>query len=203
MRNSAKLLAAIITTAVTLAGTAFAGSLEPTAAPAPTMKTLDQIPPTWSQQIAGAARFELVLNAEGYLDKETGLVWAVVPNNVNRTAMDAKNTCLMTSSPLPSSLGHRYGWRLPTVTELATLIDKDAGVSGLALPSGHPFANPSDPNCTMKGYCIQGAPYWTSTDYALDSTQAYTVNFDNGMIATLPKNNIAAKTWCVRSWGVP
>ena len=41
-----------------------AGDLEPSAAPAPTMKTLDQIPPTWSQIMIASERFELVMGGE-------------------------------------------------------------------------------------------------------------------------------------------
>ena len=77
-RTSAKALTlfiAIIAAALLVPGMVKAGSLEPTAPPGPTMKTLDEIPPTWSQKLPAAQRFVLVLDGAGVLDKETGLVW--------------------------------------------------------------------------------------------------------------------------------
>lgn len=44
-----------------------------------TMKTLDQIPPTWSHTMPAAQRFEVVFDGEAVLDKETGLVWEQSP----------------------------------------------------------------------------------------------------------------------------
>ena len=66
-----------LASAIILAGTGLAGDLEPSAAPGPTMKTLDQIPPTWSIKLPAAERFVILadFNNEAVLDKETGLVW--------------------------------------------------------------------------------------------------------------------------------
>ena len=74
-KNLMRLLFVLAAVAV-IARVAQSGNLEPSAAPGPTFKTLDEIPPTWSQVIEDASeRFELVMNDEAVLDKETGLVW--------------------------------------------------------------------------------------------------------------------------------
>ncbi len=123
-----------------------AGELEPSAPPSPTIKTLDEIPPTWSQTLPASERFVLVLNDEAVLDKETGLVWAVNANlGGTRTWQAAINYCANLS------LGGRKGWRLPNRVELASLVDPTQSYP--ALPSGHPFSN------------VQSTNYWSSTTY--------------------------------------
>ena len=77
-------IATFTVTAVLLPGTVNAGNLEPSGPPVSTMKTLDQIPPIWSQKIAGSKRFELVMGGAAVLDKETGLVWEQSPNTSTR-----------------------------------------------------------------------------------------------------------------------
>jgi hypothetical protein len=57
-----------------------AGSLEPAGPPASTMKTLDEVPPTWSQTLPTAVRFVAVLGGAAILDRETGLVWESAPD---------------------------------------------------------------------------------------------------------------------------
>jgi hypothetical protein len=133
-----------------------AGSLEPTAAPAPTMKTLDQVPPTWSMKISGADRFVVLsdFNDEAVLDKETGLVWEKSPSTAKNVWTNAYRNCLN------KVVGNRIGWRLPTVEELASLVDPTpVYVPGqIVIPSGHPFTN------------VQFWWYWTATKQYVQSS---------------------------------
>ena len=139
---------------------ALAGSLEPTAPPGPTMKTLDEIPPIWSQKRPAAQRFVIVLDGAAVLDKETGLVWEKSPDTTTRTWDDAVSHCYL------KTVGGRKGWRLPTVEELESLIDTTQ--NSPALPSGHPFLN------------VQSLTYWSGTSHAT-TDEAWGVGMSSGV----------------------
>jgi hypothetical protein len=156
------------------------GDLEPGTAPAPTMKTLDQIPPTWSQNIPVANRFELVLDGAAVLDKETGLVWERSPSTGTVQWRWANSTCYVNRK-----LGNRRGWRLPTIEELLSLIDKS--VAGPPyLPTGHPFITNA-----------QSSFYWSATTSAIDTDKKWTLNFNTAEIGNHDKSN-SFYVWCVR-----
>ncbi|HKA41023.1 MAG TPA: DUF1566 domain-containing protein [Burkholderiales bacterium] len=55
-------------------------------------------------------------NSEAVLDRETGLVWQRSPVGHGRWNV-ASSQCLLAKT------GGRVGWRLPTVNELASLLD--------------------------------------------------------------------------------
>ncbi len=155
-----------------------AGNLEPSAAPAPTMKTLDQIPPTWSQDLPAAKRFELVLGGTGVLDKETGLVWEQSPSGIFDW-YSAATYCL------EKTVANKKGWRLPTVEELASLVDPSVASPGPTLPSGHPFSNVY-------------STFWSATTLQTGyGTTVYVVEFFNGNVGVAPKSS-QGYTWCVR-----
>ena len=162
-KRSIPLLAMFITFTVIvvfLADLTRAGNLEPSGPPGSTMKTLDEIPPTWSQTLSASDRFELVLNNEAVLDKETGLVWAKDAYNYKKEWMDAVIYCI------DLTIGNRKGWRLPTVQELASLVDPDQ--SSPALPVGHPFNN------------VQSDLYWSSTTCDALTDNAWYVSMYKG-----------------------
>ena len=122
------------------AGTA-AGDLDPEKPPGPTMKTLDEIPPTWSQILdstdgdpttgCDSSRFKCVLAGEAVLDLETGLVWERVPTTQPYNGLAAFSICTGRKT------GGRAGYRLPRIEELMSLIDVTSYPYGL--PTGHPF----------------------------------------------------------------
>jgi len=130
-------------------GTAMAGEIEPSKPPGPTMKSLDEIAPTWSQQLdssngepdgCNSDRFKCVLNDEAVLDMETGLVWQrSVDFATNRRWEEMFLACL------GADTGGRGGWRLPNAEEFLSLVDHSTGLAGL--PTSHPFVGILDIQC--------------------------------------------------------
>jgi hypothetical protein len=168
------LLAALIC----IPNASLAGSLEPSSPPtAGTMKTLDEIPPTWSQKLPAAQRFVIVLDGAAVLDKETGLVWEKSPDTTPIKWYDAVTYCYN------KTVGGRKGWRLPMVEELASLIDTTQ--TNPALPSGHPFIN------------VQSGLYWLCTGIASNPTYAYLVDLSNGLVSN-GDNDPYHYVWAVR-----
>ena len=157
-----------------------AGDLEPTTPPGPTMKTLDEIPPTWSQILPASERFVLVMGGEAVLDKETGLTWAKDANLLNTTTnwQAAINSCANLS------LGGRKGWRLPTREELASLVDPSQ--FNPALPSGHPFIK------------VESWGYWSSTEHESHSPSAWAVAMNHSNVFSQPKTYDNCYVWPVR-----
>ena len=173
-----------------------AGDLDPSAPPGSTMKTLDQIPPTWSQSLESFERFQIVMNDEAVLDKETGLVWEYRPQMEVYDWFAAVNRCHF------RTIGNRKGWRLPTVEELASLVD--TSMQGPALPAGHPF------------FAVSSDHYWSHTIYPHDpNTTAWYVDFGYGALgrgrAGATGRPYKKLYWCVRgghghdglTWGEP
>ncbi len=158
----------------------WAGDLEPSAPPGPTMKTLDQVPPTWSQILPAAQRFQLVMGGVAVLDKETGLVWVRSPSTSGFSWLNAQSHCNQLS------MGGRLGWRLPTIQELASLVDPSVAPPGPTLPSGHPFSN------------VQSHHYWSASTSVGVSSTAWVVGFNDGVAGPDVKSIDVFFAWCVR-----
>jgi len=181
---------------------AAAGDLNPSGPPAPTMKTLDQIPPSWDQALPSDRRFRLVLPAvspgcvndppidvclpvpQGVLDLETGLVWDRFPGATPVAWPDAVAACNA------SDAGGRGGWRLPAVEELRSLVDPSVAAPGPTLPAGHPFVGVpvSDPSPV----------YWSATTVAGRADLAWGVELNGGTVRDGGKQGLGRLVWCVR-----
>jgi hypothetical protein len=142
------------------------------------MRTLEELQPSWSKKITDASkRFETVLDGAAVLDKETGLVWEKSPDTTTRTWADAIVYAYQ------KTVGGRKGWRLPTVEELASLVDPTQ--TNPALTSGHPFTN------------VQSYGYWSSTTYVHVASGAWFVDFYYGGVGGNGKG-YNYDVWCVR-----
>ncbi|MCR4320424.1 MAG: DUF1566 domain-containing protein, partial [Candidatus Brocadiaceae bacterium] len=135
------------------------------------------VPPAWYQKLPASERFQLVLDNAAVLDKETGLVWEKSPDTTTRTWTSA------IAYAYAKNVGNRKGWRLPTVEELASLVDPTQ--NNPALPSGHPFTN------------VQSLQYWSASTFAGNTSNAWYVHFLNGDALNFNKL-VGNYVWCVR-----
>ncbi len=131
------------------------------------------------------------------LDKETGLVWARDANwiKTNRPDIDEDGTLgdgkvtwehANTYCRTYVVIGNRRGWRLPTVDELASLVDPLE--SDPALPSGYPFIN------------VQPGNYWSSTTYE-GFTALWGVDMSLGYVGDIESDDLYV--WPVRGGSGP
>jgi len=142
--------------------------------------------PSWDQKLqcdtqATCPRFIVLSNWNNaaVLDRETGLVWEQSPGTTRQTWPNAQPLCNN------KVVGNRKGWRLPTIQELASLLDPS--VPGLALPAGHPFSN------------INTLQYWSATTIASNTSFAWIVIFGSGDVTSDNKDpNFKDFVWCVR-----
>jgi hypothetical protein len=151
--------------------------------------------PSWDQTLAcstlaNCPRFVVLanMNSDAVLDRETGLVWEKTPDG-HSNANQAKVACAQ------RVVGDRQGWRLPTVSELRSLIQPSRAIP--ALPDGHPFTNVHF--ASSGGIDPSFDTYWTSTPDPTQAGFALTVNFLNSGTFTSANVTFAAPfIWCVR-----
>ena len=183
-----------IALALILPGLSIAGSLEPSDPPGPTMKTLDEIyhKPIWGiyDQVfvdwPDNPRFAVNdngtpsdVNDDTVLDKETGLVWERNPYSIPQSWYAAHYIC-----NAETHYSGRGGWRLPTIQELASLVDmRVTGSPKLSI--GHPFIN------------VQSGYYWSATTYAGNTSGAWCVGMHFGFVYGYDKT-YSNYVWCVR-----
>jgi hypothetical protein len=148
---------------------------------------------SWDQQISGAKRFKVLSDFGGaaVLDKETQLVWEQAPSLTGFSWHNAQSHCNNLTT------GGRLGWRLPTLQELASLVDPSVPAPGPTVPPGHPFTN-------VPGFSpfAWSATSWSGAIPSSPADWAYLVSFNGlGTVLTAPKVGIPfpeAAVWCVR-----
>lgn len=135
----------------------------------------------WDDQINSPVRFQVLDDFAGaaVLDRETGLVWEQSPDTTTRTWLDAQRSCNT------RTVGVRLGWRLPTIQELASLLDPNNPEGNPDLPPGHPFSN------------VQSSFYWSATTGACNTGCAWDVFLDLGAVNVVDKT-FSSHVWCVR-----
>jgi uncharacterized protein DUF1566 len=148
--------------------------------------------PSWDQTLPSSTRFIVLsnMNGEAVLDRETGLVWERSPDTSSFRWLGAQSQCNGLSK------ANRKGWRLPTLQELASLVDPSVASPGPMLPAGHPFQNVQSCVQLPDGFSCSG--YWTATTSAADTTIAVTFAFWDGNAYTDFKSSPMNSAWCVR-----
>ncbi len=139
----------------------------------------------WDQEINTTSRFT-VLSAFGshaVRDNETGLVWEKSPSTSTFAWQDAQTRCNKLTT------GGRLGWRLPTLQELTSLVDRTQSFP--SLPVGNPFTN-INPS-------LEASFYWSATTSAVTSSNAWEVDFvDGGVDFSFGFKSTPNFVWCVR-----
>jgi len=147
--------------------------------------------PSWDQTLPAATRFVVLANlaSQAVMDRETGLVWERTPSTLrfaNQLPAGSFGGSYAQERCFDLEIGGRKGWRLPTVAELASLIDRTQ--SSPTLPVGHPFVIGADSN------------FWSSTPYYNYPDASRTVNFQLG-ITGAAGGAVLLPVWCVRGGG--
>jgi hypothetical protein len=134
--------------------------------------------PTWSQHFT-KGRFSVLplFGSAAVFDKETGLVWEKTPSTGVSTWFNRLTRCYNLE------VGGRKGWRVPTIEELASLVDTSQPAP--TLPAGHPFVN------------VQSFLYWSATTLAGNTGFAWVVDFSSGVVDSGVKSD-GFLVWCVR-----
>jgi len=157
VRSFMKSLLVVAAVALVVPLSAGAGSLEPSAAPAPTMRTLQEI----YDKVSSLNHFSVnPPDFASVTDNWTGLTWEKSPRLENLPWYTALGYCA------GLNLGGKSGWRMPTKGELTTLLD--SAQTSPALPPGHPFVD------------IGTHIYWSSTRYEESGTDYWIVHLRDG-----------------------
>jgi len=140
---------------------------------------LSGVTPNWDKNLPSASRFTVLpaFASKAVRDNNTGLVWEQAPEATLRTWGSASSFCLN------KNIGNARGWRLPSVAELASLI------------------NPSSPSPFVPATVFTGVlpeNYWSATSSGVSPTDAWYMDLVFGGVGSTGKDNPNLHFWCVR-----
>ena len=154
---------------------------------------LSGVTQNWDKNLPSASRVTVLAAFGGAAvrDNNTGLVWEKSPQSETATwNIDPSTGVSARSICINKNVGGQKGWRLPSIPELASLIDPSVA-PGPTLPPGHPFLN-------VQGALLGvGLAYWSATTLADNPGGAWHVTFGNGHMEGSDKTGIN-RAWCVR-----
>lgn len=135
----------------------------------------------WDQALPVAQRFVILqaFNSDAVLDNETGLVWEKSPQTTIARWSAARRICT------EKVVGGQKGWRLPSLTEIRSLVDSSVAPPGPTLPPGHPFL------------AVQSAVYWSETRVGENPSGAWAVHFGLGGGSVFINWAHGVQVWCV------
>ena len=169
-----------------LAGVVSGGALDPPGPVGSTMKSLDDLPPSWHRILASndgsdgchSSRFQCVMGDAAVLDRETGLVWEQSPSAAQQNWYSGQRACRNAQT------GGRSGWRMPRIEELLSLRDATG-----TLPAGV-FA---DVQAGAAQY------YWSTTvDPANVTNSASVFRVAANYLDIQKQEFVGLYAWCVR-----
>jgi Protein of unknown function (DUF1566) len=148
----------------------------------------------WAVQL-NQNRFTVLpqFNNEAVLDRETGLVWERSPGTETFPWSGAFVTAHVICNI--RIVGDRLGWRLPTIQELASLVDPNRFSPNL--PAGHPFI--------LTPEQISSGTFWSATTADIDQpNRAWFLRFLSGSNQVILHGSGDKTTpryvWCVRGF---
>ncbi|MCS6896801.1 MAG: DUF1566 domain-containing protein [Nitrospira sp.] len=140
-----------------------------------------EIVKNWQAAHPAENRFEILpaFDHAAVLDKETGLIWERAPDSTRVTWNEARASCGR------RVIGGQRGWRLPSPSEMRSLVGPAIDAPGPNIPPGHPFLN------------VAQTSYWTVVPEANQPSYARYLDTFLGNVLSLVKI-YTFPVWCVR-----
>ncbi|MBI3903053.1 MAG: DUF1566 domain-containing protein [Nitrosomonadales bacterium] len=125
--------------------------------------------------IPAFAQVRYTVNGAEVTDQNTGLIWRRCSEPQGWSGSACTGTALTYTHELALTRAQsQTGWRLPSVKELASIVDRG-------------LSNPATDSVTFPG--LQADWYWSSTPYTGASSLAWGVTFRDGSVAATARTS--------------